>query len=46
MHKFLISFIHLFTSALHVAVFLLAHLQRQAYHNVGSGVWVWCQRPG
>jgi hypothetical protein len=33
MHKFLI---YLFTSALHVLGFLLAHLQRQVY-NFGSG---------
>jgi hypothetical protein len=31
MHKFLIYFIYLFTSALHVSGFLLAHLQRQVY---------------
>jgi hypothetical protein len=36
MHKFQIYFIYLFTSALHVSRFLLAHLQRQAY-NIGSG---------
>jgi hypothetical protein len=30
------KFIYLFTSALHVSGFLLAHLQRQAY-NFGSG---------
>jgi hypothetical protein len=34
MHRFLIYF--LFTSALHVSGFLLAHLQRQVY-NFGSG---------
>jgi hypothetical protein len=38
MHKFLIDFICLFTSALHVSGFLLAHLQRQA-HNFRSGRW-------
>jgi hypothetical protein len=36
MHKFLIYFIYLFASALHVSGFLLAYLQRQAY-NFGSG---------
>jgi hypothetical protein len=36
MHTFLIYFIYLFTSALHVSGFLLAHLQRQVY-NFGSG---------
>jgi hypothetical protein len=36
MPKFLIYFINLFTSALHVSGFLLAHLQRQVY-NFGSG---------
>jgi hypothetical protein len=30
MHNFLIYFIYLFTSALHVSDFLLAHLQRQS----------------
>jgi hypothetical protein len=37
MHKFFIYFIYLFTSALHVSGFLLAHLQRQVY-NFGYGV--------
>jgi hypothetical protein len=36
MHKFLIYFIYLFISTLHVSGFLLAHLQRQVY-NFGSG---------
>jgi hypothetical protein len=36
MHKFLIYFIYLFTSALHVSGFLLAHLQREEY-NIGIG---------
>jgi hypothetical protein len=36
MHKFLIYFICLFTSALQVSGFLLAHLHRQVY-NFGSG---------
>jgi hypothetical protein len=35
MHKFFIYFIYLFTSALHVLGFLLAHLQRHVY-NFGS----------
>jgi hypothetical protein len=34
MHKLLVFF--LFTSALHVSGFLLAHLHRQVY-NLGSG---------
>jgi hypothetical protein len=34
MHKF--KFIYLFTSALHVSGFLLAHLQRQMY-KIGNG---------
>jgi hypothetical protein len=37
MHNFLIYFIYLFTSALHVSGFLLAHLQRQAY-KLGSAL--------
>jgi hypothetical protein len=36
MHTFFIYFIYLFTSALHVSGFLLAHLHRQVY-NFGSG---------
>jgi hypothetical protein len=36
MHKFLIYFIYLFTSALHVSGFLLANLQRQAYNFSSS----------
>jgi hypothetical protein len=41
------KFIYLVTSALHVAGFLLAHLQRQVYNLAVVQVpWVWCQRPG
>jgi hypothetical protein len=36
MHTFLVYFIYLFTSALNVSGFLLAHIQMQAY-NFGSG---------
>jgi hypothetical protein len=36
MHKFLVYFIYLFSSALQVSGFLLVHLQRQMY-NFGSG---------
>jgi hypothetical protein len=38
MHKFLIYFIFLFTSALHVSGFLLVHLQRQAYNMTTAEV--------
>jgi hypothetical protein len=47
MHKFFLSLIYQFTSALHVLGFFLAHLQRQVYNfGVVQVSWVWSQHPG
>jgi hypothetical protein len=45
MHKFLVYFIYLFTSALHVSGFLLAHLQR-ARMDSGSSLLGMVSAPG